>query len=246
MKVLFKSKVIALTASVLLLGGTAFIASGATGAYFSDSVSGGVSGTVGSIDLAADSPLGINFANLLPGVPSTVQVNFHNSGTSPEDVYLTFPNATALSALNNLGRYGSVTVGANGQGSLGTVFTSYNLNDNGTTCGPFSNSPATGPTSGCWPVPGQIQLASNVQPGSNEDFTFTFEYATALTGNGPATWNTYPASAQSYSQCVAAAGSGCDNDQFTVNPSDGTGSGLPYDLVATQVGITPGQAGSKF
>ena len=47
MKMIFKSKVLALVASVALLGGTAFVASGSTGAYFSDTHSGSITGTIG-------------------------------------------------------------------------------------------------------------------------------------------------------------------------------------------------------
>jgi hypothetical protein len=117
MKMIFKSKVLALVASVALLGGTAFVASGSTGAYFSDTHSGSITGSIGTILLTTDSPTTISFSNLLPGDPQTVQLNYHNSGSSPEDVYLTFPNLTALSALNNLGRYGHVEIDSAGAGT---------------------------------------------------------------------------------------------------------------------------------
>lgn len=230
----FRTRGLALVASIALLGGTAVVASGSTGAYFSDTHSGTITGTIGSILLSTDSPTSISFTNLLPGTPQTVQVNYHNSGNSPEDVYLGFNNLTALSALNNLGRFGHVVITSDGQGSVGSVFSSYNLNDNLTSCGSFSHSIPTGPTtSTCWPVTTPLMLAGNVQPGASEDFTFTFEYASAIGnngGNGPGVWNTYP----------AAGG------QFYTNSGDGTGNGLPFQLVATQVGITPGQMGTKF
>lgn len=244
-----KARVLALVSSIALLGGTAVVASGSTGAYFSDTHNGSISGTIGSILVSTDSPTSIGFSNLLPGVPQTVQVNYHNSGTSPEDVYLAFPNATALSALNNLGRYGSVQVSSAGGGSVGSVFTSYNLDDNSTSCGPFSNAIPSGSNSGCWPLTSPLLLASNVQPGWSENFTFTFEYASALTGNGPGVWNQYPlAGGVSYSTCIANGGThdSCSNNQFTVNGGDGSGDGLPYQLIATQVGVTPGQVGTKF
>jgi len=245
-----KVRVITLVASVALLGGTAIVASGQTGAFFSDSHSGNIGGNVGSILVNPDSPTTVNFTNLLPGVPQTVQVNYHNSGTSPEDVYLTFPNGTALSALNNLGRYGSVIV-ANG---VGTVFQSYNLNDNLTRCGSFGNTPLTGPSSACNPLPNQVLIASNVAPTASETFTFTFEYASAITGPPSVPWNSFPLpgdnnNSLAYAACLLAplgSSSTCSDNQTTVNVSDGVGTGLPFALVATQVGILPGAPGSKF
>jgi hypothetical protein len=173
------------------------------------------------------------FTNLLPGDPQTVSVAYQNTGLNPEDVWITFPNATALSALNDLGRYGTVHLTSSGYGAVGDVFDSANLNDNSTTCGPFSQSPGQ-----CWPLPAQLQIASNVTPGNGGTFSFSFMYASKLSTQAPgAPWNTYPVPAGPYSASNT-------NGQFTVNASDGTGAGLPYDIVATQVGILPGAAGT--
>ena len=231
MKMNMKMRVLTLVATMGLLGGTALVASGSTGAYFSDSVTGGITGTIGSIAITPSTSTAIAFSNLLPGAAQTVSVSYSNTGTSPEDVYLTFPNLTALSALNNLGRYGQVHVTSSGYGAVGDVFDSANLNDNVTSCGGFSQTPGSGPTSGCWPLTNNLLLASQVAPGAGGSFTFSFEYASALTTQPIVTtpWNSYPVAGQ-----------------FTVNGGDGTGSGLPFDIVATQVGITPGQVGSKF
>lgn len=193
------------------------VATGATGAYFSDSHNGDITGTIGSIKVTPSGGTGTDgtdftFANMLPGVPQTVTVNFANSGKNAEDVWLVFNNATALSALNNLGSYGEVHI-SNGH----ALFDSANLNDNRTSCGPFA------PT-GCWPLPQQIQVASNLQPGSSGHASFTFNYAGKLKDpaaeGGP--FNIYPVTGQ-----------------VTVNAADGAGAGLPYEIVATQVGQTP-------
>jgi hypothetical protein len=242
-----RTRVLTLVASMALLGGTAWAAAGSTGAYFSQTVGGGITGTVGSIHIAASSPTAVTFSNLLPGASQSITVSYTNSGPESEDVYLTFPNLTALSALNNLGRYGSVTVSTSG---YGTEFQSFNLNDNTTECPTFTNVPATGGSSGCWPLPSQILLDSNLPTGQSDSFTFTFEYASALTGE-PATtapWNSYPLPGGTYTACIGAGGtdSSCNNHQFTINSGDGAGTGLPFNLVATQHGITPGQTGSTF
>src|SRR5665213_1713003 len=126
MKMHLKMRVVTLAVSVALLGGTALVASGQTGAYFSDSHAGAITGSIGSIAITPDTN-SLVFYNLLPGTSQTVTEHYQNTGSSPQDVWLTFDNPTALSALNNLGRYGSVVISSGGQGAVGNnAFTSYN------------------------------------------------------------------------------------------------------------------------
>lgn len=239
MKMNFKMRALTLVASVALLGGTAFVASGQTGAYFSSTVQGDFTGTVGSIQITPSSPTDIGFTNLLPGVPQTISVSYENSGSSAEDVYLDFNDVAALSALNSLGHYGAVTITSSGDGASGSVFYSSNLNDNITSCGFFANTTSTqtfkgesGPGMNCWPVPDQLLIAGNVPSGAGGTFYFTFEYSSYLSGQSGAytePWNTYPA----------------PGGQTFLGLGD-SGTGLPFQLVATQVGITPGQTGYNF
>ena len=183
----------------------------ATGAYFSDTKAGNISGTIGSIKVATDRTQ-IGFNNMLPGELQTVGDHYTNVGRNNADVWLVFNNADALHALNNLGTFGEVHIASDGT----EIFASQNLNDNlapaSGTCGPFT--PA-----GCWPVPQQIKLASNVAPGGGGDWTFGFKYASKKQGGNLAeatpAWNYYPLGS-------------------TAN------SGLPYQIVATQPGIAPG------
>lgn len=219
----FKVKALSIAASIAMLGGTAFLASGATGAYFSDTHSGAISGTIGNIHVTPFGGSGADgttlaFTNLLPGAAQTVKLSYKNTGSDPQDVYIVFNNATALSALNNLGRFGEAHLFANGN----ALFDSANLKDSANSCGAFS--PA-----GCWPLKKQYLLASNVPAGATGDVSFSFNYTGKLKGQAPAgaaaaIWNTYPV----------------PDGQTTVNDADGTGAGLPYQIVATQHGITPG------
>lgn len=202
-------------------------ATGMTGAYFSDTHHGDITGNIGSIKVTPSGGTGTDgtdftFANLLPGEPQTATIQFQNTGLNNEDVWLVFDNATALSALNNLGTYGEVHV-SNGH----ELFASTNLNDRSATCGPFS------PT-GCWPLPSQIKVADNVAPGAGGYVKFTFNYAAKLSDPAAegADFNVYPVPAGAYSPTNP-------DGQTTVNATDGTGSGLPYEIVATQVGQTP-------
>jgi hypothetical protein len=145
--------------------------------------------------------LSLAFNNLLPGEPQSVTVNYKNTGTNPQDVWIVFQNVDALHAINDLGTYGEVTVANNGN----AVFHSVNLNDK--------------PNNGTYPLPQMIRLSQNVAPGEGGTMTFTFAYAGKLTNasnisGGGAAWNYYPLGS-------------------TAN------SGLPYEIVATQVGQNP-------
>jgi hypothetical protein len=233
MKFSMKMRALTLAASVALVGGTALVASGETGAYFSQTVPGSISGTVGSIHITPSTSTDLSFSNLLPGAPQTVTVHFENTGSSPEDVYLAFPNATALSALNNLGSYGEVHVSYSGPSSVnnGDIFDSANLDDNPASCGPFS------PT-GCWPLLNQYELATNLASGASGSFTFSFSYPSKMTIEPPsltAPWNSYPVSGVADS----ITNSTVQSNQWTINAADGTGAGLPFQLIATQPGIQP-------
>ncbi|MET4702983.1 hypothetical protein [Frigoribacterium sp. UYMn621] len=220
----FKVKALSIAASVALLGGTAFLASGATGAYFSDTHSGNISGTVGNIHVV---PFGgggatgtdLAFSNLLPGVAKTVTLKYKNTGSDNQDVYIVFNNATALSALNDAGTFGEVHLAANGT----PIFDSANLNDHLSPLHCLTFDP-----SGCWPLKSQYLLASNVAPGATGDVSFSYTIAgkykgQAAAGAAAAPWNSFPVAGQT-----------------TTNSADGTSAGLPYEIVATQHGITPG------
>jgi hypothetical protein len=191
-----------------------------TGAYFSDTKAGTISGTVGAVKIVtwggsgADG-LNLNFTNLMPGEPQHVTMNYTSQGTGPQDLYLTFPDVAALHALNNMGSFGEVTIS---DSSTGQVFHSTNLNDNrpdaSGTCGAFSES-------GCWPLPAQLMVRSNLAPGASGSVTFTFSYPAKKQGGQGLNWNPYPSPGA------------VDSDSLT------SGSGLPFRMVATQAGQTP-------
>lgn len=188
---------------------------GTSMADYTDSHPGNIGGTIGSIWIQPGADLNVSFNNLLPGDAQTMTLPFTNTGRSNQDVWLKFPNVTALSALNTLGTYGEVHVAVNGV----PVFDSANLNDRLTTCGAFS------PT-GCWPLPATLKLASNVAPGAGGTLTFSFKYAAKMKTQAPADtvplFNVWPLP-----------------DQVTTVSSDGTGNGLPFVLEAVQVNHQP-------
>lgn len=232
-----KARLAAFGASIAVLGAVAVSAAGTTGAYFSDTHSGTVSGTVGSIKITTSGGSGTDglnlaYTNLLPGEKQTVTAHFQNTGLNAEDVWVVFPNAVALHALNDLGHFGEFHIAGDGVAK----FDSANLSDGLETgrCGALS------PT-GCWPVPQMLKVASNVAPNNTvHNVDFTFNYSSNLSGQtaaGGGVWNVYPplplichdgTAANNVVPCPAAG-----PEQAS------SGNGLPYELVATQVGQTP-------
>ncbi|MEO7006711.1 MAG: hypothetical protein ABI065_06730 [Terrimesophilobacter sp.] len=202
---IFKARGLAFVATLALLGGTVWIAAGTTGAYFSDTHDGTISGTVGSIQVhttgiggTGTDGMNLSFEKLLPGTPQTVSVDYSNTGNSPEDVWVVFPNSDALAALNDLGTFGEFGLSSS---TGGHIFYSHNLRDDRNhSCGELK-------ASGCWPLTKQYRVASAVQQSASGSVTFTF-------------------------------GIGADaNDQKKF--AAGAGLALPYQIVATQVGIKP-------
>lgn len=206
---------VAVGASAALVG----TAASSTGAYFSDSRSGGVTGSIGSIKVVTSGGSGtdgldFNFANMLPGEAQTANVAYQNTGHNKQDVWLVFPNADALHAINDLGSFGEVHITSNGH----EVFGSTNLNDN-----------TSGTCPGCPALPAAIKLAENVTPGSVGHFTFSFNYGADL---------------------KSPLADGVPFNCYPVTPAACAHNGLPYQVVATQHGIswdnahnTPGNLG---
>ena len=216
-----------LTVGALGVAAVALVASGSgvTGAYFSDAKGGAITGTLGQVHLNID-PASIAFTNMLPGEPQTATVNFQNTGTVPQDFYVVFKNVPALHALNNLGTYGEVHLKGGPTGNSVALFDSANLQDgrtrlSGNSCGPFS------PT-GCWPLKDTYKLASSVAAGGRGSFAFTFNYAGKLgnSANVGGAFNHYPSTAPY-------------GEAFDADALGAQGAGLPYQIVATQVGQTP-------
>src|SRR4051794_24201182 len=88
-----------------------------TGAYFSDTKTGAITGTMGSIKVttyggAVDGSGNRNFAfaNMLPGEQQTATIQYQNTGRNAEDVYIVFNDTAALAAINDLGHYGTASI----------------------------------------------------------------------------------------------------------------------------------------
>ncbi len=231
----FKVKALALGVSIILVVVLIAIATGATGAYFSDTKSGTVTGAMGTIQVSATGGTGgnnldFNWPNMLPGVHYTTSVTFQNSGNNPEDVYLNFNNLTALSTLNTKGTYASVHIKVNGT----PTYAYLNLND--------QNSSGF--------LPPRLLLVSNLIPNATGTMVFDFEYASKLATPEPGgVFNLYPiydsdswyeahsGYAAGYGQTTARSGI-----DFVMGQHN---QGLPYQILATQVGISPDDTGGS-
>jgi hypothetical protein len=172
-------------------------ATGATGAYFTDSHNGTIQAVSGHLKLNVTNTT-LSFTGLMPGTDQTAQVSYHtdlSGGT--EDVWLYFPDNQAYGQFTGakgaewsdggLGRYGHFAVSdSNG----GLAFQSYNLQnrpagDTSTTdaCPVDDNTGrggssvmATGvdDTPPYCGVPHYILLASNLGNAADGTITFTF------------------------------------------------------------------------
>ena len=183
-----KVKIIGLLVAVVLVAAMVAVAARATSAYFSDTNNGQITGTIGDISISTSGGAvgvgdGINFFwdEMLPGVVYTAPINVQNTSTSnSEDLWIHLNNLTALSALNQLGTYGAVTIDVGGT----PVFQSAHLNDNTARGNTIGNGGA---------LPEWVQLATNVGPTASRAVTFKFAYASKMTQPEPgAKFNHYP------------------------------------------------------
>lgn len=175
----------------------------ATGAYFSDTKTGNISGTIGSIKVATGRTQ-IGFENMLPGELQTVGDSYQNVGRNAADVWMVFETNALHTIVNQLGTYGEAHFASNGT----EIFASQNLNDNTTSCPPGASDPANGRPP-CAALPAKIKLADNLAPNASGSWSFGFMYASKL-GNGSNIASPTPA------------------------------WNLPYQIVATQDGVVPG------
>lgn len=217
-----------------LCASAALVATAATGtgAYFSDSHTGNLSGTSGHLELST-SDLNVSFTGLNPGEDKSTQIQYTPTGnsTTNEDVWIVFDTTSTAYGVftgSNHVSYGGYTGGGLGGyghfkvlSNQGYGFESYNLQvaAAGTTGCPIdpngdggSAQRATGPDNGSQSapecgVPGAIKIGNNLAPGQAGAVTVTF----GLTGKATT------------------------QDHNEVN--------LPFTIVATQPGIAPGTRG---
>jgi hypothetical protein len=204
----------------------ALAALGPTGAYFSDTAQGELTGTDGSIKVETSGGsgadhIGLTYENLLPGETQSVKATFKNTGANAQDVWVVFNDDQARAALNDLGSYGEFHISSY---TTANIFDSTNLRDSAASgCAPTVN--------GCWPLGKQYKLQSNLAVNATGNVNFTFGYAAKL-GN------------TAYNNGIDAEPNTNGGGVWNADPlAAPTTSGLPYQIVATQVGHEPGDLG---
>jgi hypothetical protein len=190
-------------AALAASAGLVATASGATGAYFTESKPGALNVSTGGVHLST-SDLQLNFNGLLPGDLQDKTVTYTSTGSAPEDIWLVLPTDGSADALFGtageasgaaaLGRYGHFAIS-----SPAGSFTSYNLATagTGTHSGPTCTVDALGHggssqqaanrtdyTTPFCPVPTAILLSGGLAPGATASATITFGFTKLM--NNPA------------------------------------------------------------
>ncbi|HET7386940.1 MAG TPA: hypothetical protein VFJ19_09795 [Nocardioidaceae bacterium] len=193
-----KSKAARVAGFVGALGASASLvgyAATSTGAYFTDSEPGSLSGQTGNLQINAQHT-NLKFSDLVPGDYVDKTITYRTNSSTPEDIWLYFPETTAYEAFTGakgnsryssggMGRYGHFAVANSGSQ---TVFSSYNLqnasddytsdtysgcaNADGRGFGPKATSEADTPA--LCGVPHYILIDSNVASGTSGHLTITF------------------------------------------------------------------------
>jgi hypothetical protein len=233
------------------------VAVAGTGAYYTDTVAGTVSGNNGTVAISASGNttsgnLAFDFSGILPGVAKTATITVTNTGSGPEDIYLAFDNSNNMwSAVNDLGQYGKFVINGNTYDNLN------NKTGNATTGvagSPISDSyiNTTDPTNSCYMVPrvpvnylphviflGTLPAGSAAWP-----FTISFQYIACMSDHkgqslfNAATWDlggTAPAAGTPLLFKVAAFQPGIS----PTNTANGTGAIPNLVLPITQDLRTP-------
>jgi hypothetical protein len=175
-------------------------ATGATGAYFTDSHPGSINASTGSVKVST-TDLTLNFSGLLPEDFQTKDVQYWAQGSGAEDIWLVLPSDGTADALNGipgtpsgvaaLGRYGHFAVS-----SPAGSFTSFNLatagtgSHSGNSCSVDANGHGGSATEATdthdfpdfCPVPNAILLSSNLTNGQSGTAHITFGFTKLLTG----------------------------------------------------------------
>jgi hypothetical protein len=210
-----KARLAAMATSALVAGGLAIAASGTTGAYFGDTKQGKVTGALGSIRVDTAATAG--------GGEDELDVAFAQEMMpgEPQTVTARFTNTGSqpqdvwVVFPDSAARAAINDLGTYGQLTIRSgdkeVFTSRNLNSK-YAC----HTPGNPGVPEICPLPARLQLRSNVASGASGTMGFQFAYSDRLTrgASDKSSFNSYPV-------------------------SGGTASGLPYQIVATQVGQQP-------
>lgn len=184
-----------------------------TGAYFTDSEAGSLTGTAGHLNLNVSSTA-LVLTGLLPGVDQTLPINYNVDVTGKSDVWLTFDptdlgylaftgaKTNSLYPLGGLGRYGHFDVSTTQAGQLfrssnlahvpaGATSTPCSVDTNGWG-GSDQKATAAVPYPPYCGVPTAIKIASGLTNGQGGTINVTFGLTGVATGLQDQTWASVP------------------------------------------------------
>lgn len=197
-----------------------------TGAYFTDSHGGQISGYNGTVAITTSGGSGgdhlnFDFSGILPGAPGkTASISVKNTGSATQDIYLVFSNDNEMwSAVNDLGQYGKFVINGKTYDNLNNKYAAPDPGVPGTGTGSYM----TGSCSTVERVPANylphlISLGS-LAAGATRSFTINFQYIGCMTDHqGEALFN-------------AATSDGFDP---AITPAP-----LVYSVAAFQHGVAP-------
>ena len=201
------------------------VAVSGTGAYFSDTTDGRLSGTTGHIELGVTSDPTLVLDGLMPGVDQTLPIDYNVDVTGKADIWLTFEGSSA-NYLAFTGAKGVEPVPGGGLGRLGhfavstpesgLLFRSFNL----------ANVPA-GASGGC-AVGADGRGGSDEKAATNADFPDYCGVPTAIKIASGVTDGEYR------KINITFGLTGLVNDFEDIKWAD-----VPFNIVATQEGIRP-------
>jgi hypothetical protein len=185
-----RRRLTAISGLILSLAAVIALSVASTGAYFTDSHPGQVTGTFGSVAINMDGSgsgpgnLQFNFAGMLPGQWKNATITATNTGSDTEDIYMVFTNANSVwSQVNTLGTYGEANVN-------GADYN--NLNNNyvqGTPANPGQHNACGDPTPAVSYLP-HVNYLGTLTAGQSANYTFGFRYTACISNNalqnGPA------------------------------------------------------------
>lgn len=178
-----KRRLTAISVLVLSLATVLALTVASTGAYFTDSHPGQVTGTFGSVAIdmngsgSGPGNLQFNFNGIMPGQWKTATITATNTGSDNEDIYMVFTNAnTVWSQINTLGTFGEANVNGTDYANLNNKYA--------------QGTPAnTGQTNACGDPTGPIAYLPHVNylgtltPGQAANYTFAFRYSACISNS---------------------------------------------------------------
>lgn len=168
-----------------------------TGAYYTDSHGGQISGNNGSVAITVDGTgtgpedMDFDFSGILPGAPGkTATITVTNTGSAPEDLYLAFNNDNNMwSAVNDLGQYGKFIINTKTYDNLNNTYTAANSGVSMPGSGVMGGSCAGVPRVAINYLPHVISLGT-LAVGEVWSFDINFQYIACMTDHeGEAIFN---------------------------------------------------------